>query len=138
MFTPIGIVMMLCSIFKITHAVHFLKLVSFGSGFVLAGIAFLIGPVNYIKGLFHKEKIHITIASYLITTILGIYASIFGIGLRFSLFVGFLQFLSMGWFIYSVYPEIKRMARKYRNRTNTWYTFTFEFLFNKKKRLLFR
>ena len=68
----------------------FLKHISIGTMFVIFGVAFFIGPFEYLKGLFSKEKIKTTIITYSITSLFGLYASVYGCGIYFTLFVGFL------------------------------------------------
>ena len=73
-----------------SNPVKFLKDLSYGSGFVLAGIAFYIGPLNYINGLFHKDRIHMTIGSYIVTTFFGLWATIYGVGFYFTIIIAVL------------------------------------------------
>ena len=61
--------------------------ICYGSALILAGVAFLIGPLNYIKGLFRRDKICLTITSYIITTTLGVYGWYYGVSTWFALLV---------------------------------------------------
>lgn len=99
-----------------TEPIQFLKHLSYGSGFIISGIAFFLGPVNYVKGLFHKDRIHITISSYLVTTALGMYAAMFGVGFYFTIIIAILQIASMCWFIWVVWPKAKTLRTGYARR----------------------
>ena len=77
---------------------------SYGSGFVVGGVAFMIGPINYVKSLCHRDRIHITISTYIVTTLLGTYAAVFGVTFYFTIFIAVLQVVSMAWFIWVVWP----------------------------------
>ena len=72
--------------------------------FIIAGVAFFVGPVEYLKGLFSKDKIKTTIVTYTITSFFGLYASMYGCGVYFTMLVGFLQILSTIILITLVWP----------------------------------
>mgnify|MGYP001613910027 CR=1 FL=1 len=72
--------------------------------FICTGVAFFIGPIEYVKGLFSKDKIKATIITYTVTSMFGMYASVYGCGIYFTLFVGFLQLLSTAILIGLVWP----------------------------------
>ena len=72
------------------NPVPFLKHISAGTMLIIFGVAFFVGPFEYLKGLFSKDKIKTTIVTYTITSLFGLYASMYGCGVYFTMFVGLL------------------------------------------------